>query len=68
MAIKPREMICCCCGSYTKGRQWWNRDKGFGLCSKCADWIAERETPEEMARNYGQRGEHYDIKEDVCIQ
>ena len=54
-------LTCCCCGEYTKGRQWHNRDTGYGLCAKCADWIATRETPENMLSYYGECGVHYKV-------
>jgi hypothetical protein len=56
-------LTCCCCGESTRGRQWHNRDTGFGLCPACADWIAKSTTPEDMRSCYGERGIHYDIKE-----
>lgn len=52
-------LICCCCGGLTRGKQWHNRDKGYGLCSKCAKWLKTRETPEEMTENYGVEGINY---------
>tara|TARA_R110002020_G_scaffold337578_3_gene553014 strand:+ start:176 stop:364 length:189 start_codon:yes stop_codon:yes gene_type:complete len=55
-------LTCCCCSGDTKGKQWHNRDKGYGLCPTCADWIMKKETPEEMGRNYGKRGIHWDIE------
>lgn len=55
-----REMTCCCCGSTTTGRQWWNRDTGFGICVPCANNAQER-WPEDQERNYGVRGIHYDL-------
>ena len=55
--VKP--LTCCCCGESTHGRQWHNRDTGYGLCPKCAQWIATRETPETMHENYGEPGVHY---------
>lgn len=58
---KIRTLTCCCCGEYTKGRQWWNRDQGFGLCDRCADWIGGRESAEEMLSCYGVEGVHYKI-------
>lgn len=62
--MKPRTLICSCCGAYAKGRQWPNRDTGYGLCPECADWIGKRGTDaEEMRRLYGERGVHYGIKE-----
>ena len=68
-AVKPvpevpiKTLTCCCCGEQTKGRQWWNRDTGFGLCSPCAERIALREDKETMKSCYGQEGIHYSIKE-----
>jgi hypothetical protein len=52
-------LTCCCCGTSTHGRQWYNRDTGYGLCPKCAKWIATRETPETMQSNYGTPEVHY---------
>lgn len=59
MRQTARRMTCCCCGSECYGVQHWNRDDGFGLCLKCADWIGKRETPEQMERLYGVRGVNY---------
>jgi hypothetical protein len=58
---KVRNLTCCCCGARTRGRQWYNRDTGYGLCPKCADWVAGRESAEEMRSCYGVRGTHYCI-------
>lgn len=54
-------LTCCCCGDETKGRQWHNRDTGFGLCDKCADWISRRESETHMRSNYGVKGTHYKL-------
>jgi len=43
------------------GRQWWNRDKGFGLCSQCAERIEKRENADYMKECYGIKGYHYDL-------
>lgn len=59
-ATKPiRELACTCCGGTTRGRQWWNRDKGYGLCLRCIAFVAKGETPESMRESYGVRGVHY---------
>ena len=59
----PQSLVCCCCGDWTLGRQWWNRDTGFGLCQRCADWIPTRgTTEEEMQQLYGTRGVHYALE------
>jgi hypothetical protein len=52
-------LTCCCCTGPAKGRQWYNRDTGYGLCPKCAQWIATKESPEQMRENYGEPGIHY---------
>jgi hypothetical protein len=63
---RPRRLICACCGSETIGRQWWNRDTGYGLCTDCIDFVANSKgmMPEEMERSYGKRGVHYDVPQD----
>jgi len=63
-AAKPvRSLECCCCGAGTRGRQWWNRDTGYGLCEGCAERLPSRGVPaEEMRDLYGIRGVHYDLE------
>lgn len=55
------ELTCCCCGERTSGRQWWNRDTGFGLCNTCAERISLKEDAETMKSCYGISGVHYNI-------
>lgn len=61
-------LICCCCGGLTTGRQWWNRDDGFGICERCVLWIREKHTfsPEEFTRHYGEEGVHHSLTAGVC--
>ena len=59
-----KTLICCCCGKYCMGRQWWNRDTGYGLCWTCAidlplGKIGLPVSPEDMRENYGEKGVHY---------
>ena len=62
--MKPiKHLECCCCGQETLGRQWWNRDTGYGLCIKCAERISKAEDSETMENCYGKPGIHYNIKE-----
>lgn len=56
-----RSLTCCCCGELTRGRQWRNRDTGFGLCPACIPLCERNETPEGFASLYGERGIHFDI-------
>ena len=60
MSDKIKRLSCCCCGSETKGQQWYNRDTGYGLCDRCAGWLeGKNTTPEEMKSCYGEKGVHY---------
>jgi hypothetical protein len=59
------QLLCCCCDSYTTGRQWYNRDAGYGLCWKCASKIQAKETLEQMISFYGKVGYHYFLTEDA---
>lgn len=59
--VPIKTLKCCCCGERTKGRQWWNRDTGFGLCEACAQRIEKREDSESMRSCYGEKGTHYCI-------
>lgn len=62
-STKIRTLRCCCCGAITRGRQWHNRDTGYGLCPDCIDFCHRNTTDDEFRSNYGDRGVHYDIKE-----
>ena len=52
-----RWLVCCCCGSHTLGRQWWNRDQGFGLCPSC--W---RTHYQHEPNSCGVKGYHFAIR------
>lgn len=58
---KPQALTCSCCGARTMGRQWHNRDKGWGLCDPCIPYVEKRVSPEDMEPNYGKRGIHYGL-------
>jgi hypothetical protein len=58
-----RNLTCAVCGSISRGRQWWTRDKGFGFCPRCADKLEDRMTREELTECYGVRGIHYCVIE-----
>lgn len=61
----PRLLTCCCCGESTLGRQWGNRDIGYGLCEPCATWLpAHDTTDEDMRELYGIQGVHYALTAD----
>lgn len=55
---KPIQTLkCCCCGGYTKGRQFHNQDTGFGLGFCCLRFVKSR--CEDVERTYGVLGIHY---------
>lgn len=55
---------CCCCGGGTYGRQWWNRDTGYGMCDNCISYVRSRSmSEEEIERNYGKAGIHHSLPE-----
>lgn len=60
---RPKELICACCGKHTKGRQWYNRDTGYGLCPNCYTWLKERKSDYEIQVSYGHHGIHFCIED-----
>lgn len=59
-----RRLTCCVCGEPCQGRQWWNRDTGYGLCQACGDTITLTHGAAEAEDMAGKRGVHWDIKDD----
>ena len=61
--VPIRTLTCCCCGEATQGRQWWNRDLGFGMCGSCIARIRKRgRMPEDEIKScYGIEGIHYNV-------
>ena len=58
----PTALTCSCCGAPTRGRQWWNRKPGFGLCVDCIAPSDKNYVLSEYQRvAYGVRGFHYDL-------
>ena len=55
-------LTCCCCGNATKGRQWHNRDTGYGLCNDCVAYCARNTSAEEFQSCYGISGIHYNVQ------
>lgn len=54
-------LICCCCGGVAPGRQWWNRDTGYGICPRCFKLWVEKLGAEEAIRCCGQPGVHHSL-------
>lgn len=61
--LPPTEYLeCCCCGNGTRGRQWWNRDTGYGLCDDCISYNGVADVPiGKEASCFGIRGYHWDV-------
>jgi hypothetical protein len=58
-----RTLTCCCCGELTRGRQWWNRDTGYGVCAKCVAWVRLKgESEVDIRSNYGEEGIHWGVE------
>lgn len=58
---QPRRLTCAVCGSGCIGRQWWNRDTGYGLCPTCPEFVLKHGDAAELRDCYGVRGYHFDI-------
>jgi hypothetical protein len=57
-AVRP--LLCSLCGALTIGRQWLNREAGYGICATCVEWLRQRSTPPvEMLQTYGHEGVHF---------
>ena len=54
-----KRLRCSVCGAAAYGKQWWNRDKGYGICMKCVELVLEKEGKEALVRGYGHAGIHY---------
>ena len=60
--IKEAKLRCTICGGHAKGKQWWNQDKGQGICAKCARDMKAR-GQEDIGQSYGKEGTHYHVDE-----
>ena len=62
MTNTVKRLRCCVCdGLALAVKQWWNRDKGFGLCGACARKLkAQRDyDAQEFESYYGLEGVHW---------
>ena len=65
---REANLTCACCGGPCKGKQFWNRDKGYGLCPKCHTWMKSKgETSEEIKEYYGVEGYHFHAEEKETV-
>ena len=54
-----RNLECNCCGSATRGRQWFNRDTGYGMCAECLTLVRTKGmSGPEIKDLYGVEGVH----------
>ena len=66
---KPKEepvldLVCCLCGRAVKGRQFKEREKGSGLCSRCYHFLKSTCNDKELIKaQYGEVGYHFKIGE-----
>lgn len=65
---RATNLICSCCGKTTRGRQWFNRDRGYGLCYRCLHDLKHSKdalnNPEYIQETYGIEGYHFNLKGD----
>lgn len=58
---KRRRLTCCVCGQDAGiHEQHWNRDTGFGICSRCVNEEMKCMTAEEIKSCYGVKGINYE--------
>lgn len=62
LTVAVQSLTCCCCGEETQGRQWWNRDSGYGLCLSCANEIEQKYGREYVIDMAGEKGWHYGVE------
>jgi hypothetical protein len=60
--LDEAKLRCTICGGNAKGKQWWNQDKGQGICGACAAKMKAR-GQEDIEQSYGKEGEHYHLPE-----
>lgn len=61
--MPKRDLYCACCGGIAgRYEQWWNQDKGYGICINCVAWLRNgRETEEYIKDCYGIEGINFGL-------
>ena len=67
--MKTLNLRCACCGgSAPAAKQYFNQDRGYGLCVDCAEWIASKDqsygygtVAEYIEFTYGKKGMHWGV-------
>lgn len=55
-----RRLQCCTCGASCTGRQWWNRDTGWGICGECPKlWRENPRCHDDVEHSCGVAGIHW---------
>ena len=62
-----RRLTCCVCGSQCRGRQWHDRDTGYGICLSCAAEQVDIFGYAEARRLYGRRGVHWGAYDELRV-
>ena len=74
--LKPiRSLFCACCGGFTRGRQWFNQDTGYGICSDCIAWLRKpksetgppRESEAYIRDCYGIEGINFNVTDKAQV-
>lgn len=52
-------LTCCVCGTTAPGKQWWNRDRGYGVCLSCGEEVEKKEGVAVAQDYYGVKGVHW---------
>ena len=56
-----RQLECACCGAHESGRQWWNRDAGYGVCVRCATENTNKYGENDTLDMYGVKGVNWGL-------
>jgi hypothetical protein len=54
-------MTCATCGQPARGKQWWNRDTGYGVCDSCVTEQLETCGKQYVVECYGKPGKHHSM-------
>lgn len=58
-----KNLTCCCCGNEFRGRQWHNRDNGYGLGQCCIEYCKSNTPLPDFIQAYGVEGYNFNIAE-----
>lgn len=61
-------LSCNCCGGAGRGRQWWNRDDGYGICGSCGLEQMQRYGLEQVELDNGKIGVNWFLPKNCAIR